>query len=194
MGPSNSLQDESASRLGLVQASGCEEGMLQFPSLEPLELILLDSPNLRRLANREPVELGDMQILDGALPPARIAEQALAQLNAGTSGNWCAPFLIVSGNAVLGSCRFRAAPAEGSVEIGYEVASSQRGRGVARQAVGRLLQIATSSGQVKRVVARIAPENIASSRLVARLGFVRSDTLVDHDGTAVALWSLPIAT
>ena len=167
--------------------------MSQVAESELFELILIDLPNLRRLAASEPVELGNMQILDGALPPARVAAHALAQLDIGTPARWCAPFLIVSRNAVLGTCRFRAPPADGSVEIGYEVAESQRGRGVATTAVRQLLDIAISSGLVKEVVARIVPENVASSKVVSRLGFSKGDLLVDHDGETVALWSFQAA-
>jgi len=161
---------------------------------ETFELRLIDVPNLRRLAASEPVDLGGVDVLDGSLPPARVAAHALAQLDTGTAAHWCAPFLIVSGNAVLGTCRFRAAPADGSVEIGYEVAASQRGRGVATQAVMRLLELATASGVVTEVVAHIVPENAASSKVVSRLGFSKRDLRVDHDGETVAVWSFPIAS
>src|SRR4249919_3461934 len=164
--------------------------MSQFPGPESLTLVLLDLPNLDRLASSESLDLGDLRVLDDALPPIRIAEHALSQLKMGTPALWCVPFLIVSDNAVLGTCRFRASPADGCVEIGYEVAASQRGRGIATQAVRQLIQIATSSDQVKQVVAHIVPENLASSKVVSRLGFSRSDALIDHDGTRVALWSL----
>jgi len=168
--------------------------MMQFPKPEPLTLILLDLPNLTRLSSCEAVDLGDLRVLDDALPPPRIAEHALSQLKIGTPAEWCVPFLIVSDNAVLGTCRFRASPADGCVEIGYEVAASQRGRGIATQAVRQLIHIAASSGQVKQVVAHIVPENLASSKVVSRLGFLRRDTPIDHDGTTVVLWTLSIAT
>lgn len=102
--------------------------------------------------------------------------------------------MIVSRNAVLGTCRFRAAPAHGNVEIGYEVAESQRGRGIATAAVRLLLQIATSTGLVQQVVARILPSNVASSKVVSRLGFSKGDSLVDDDGETVVLWSIQVAT
>ena len=168
--------------------------MRQVAEPEALELIPIDLPNLRRLAASEPVDLGDIEILDGALPPSRVAAHALAQLDLGTSAHWCAPFLIVSRNAILGTCRFRAAPAHGSVEIGYEVAESQRGRGIATAAVGQLLQIAASSGLVQQVVAHILPGNVASSKVVSRLGFSKGDSLVDEDGEAVVRWSHQVAT
>jgi [ribosomal protein S5]-alanine N-acetyltransferase len=168
--------------------------MPQVAEPEMLELIPIDLPNLRRLADSEPVDLGDMEIFDGALPPSRVAAHALAQVDLGTSAHWCAPFLIVSRNSILGTCRFRAAPAHGSVEIGYEVAESQRGRGIATAAVERLLQMAASSGLVQQVVAHILPGNVASSKVVSRLGFSMGDSFVDHDGETVVRWSCRVAT
>ena len=168
--------------------------MPQVEEPKMLELIPIDLPNLRRLATSEPVDLGGVEIFDGALPPPRVAAHALAQVDLGTSAHWCAPFLIVSRNAILGTCRFRAAPEHGSVEIGYEVAESQRGQGIATAAVGQLLQMAASSGLVQQVVAHILPGNVASSKVVSRLGFSLSDSLVDHDGETVMRWSLRVAT
>ena len=167
--------------------------MLQVAQSDPLELRLIDLPNLRRLAASEPVELDGLHAVDDALPPARVAVHALAAFDSGTPAEWCMPFLMVSGNAVLGSCRFRAAPEEGRVEIGYGVAASQRGRGVATRAVERMLELATASGQVTEVVAHILPENVASSKVVSRLGFSKGELRADHDGEIVVVWSYRVA-
>jgi len=160
---------------------------------DTLELRPIALPSLGRLAASEPVDLGGLRILDGALPPARVAVHALAQLDGGTLARWGAPFLIVSGDAVVGTCRFRGAPADGRVEIGYEVAASERGRGIAGRAVARLLEIAAASGVVTEVVAHIVPENAASSKVVSRLGFSKGDVRADHDGETVVVWSFRIA-
>ena len=133
-----------------------------------LELIPIDIPSLRRLAASEPIDLDGLEVLDGALPPPRVAAHALAQVDVGTPALWCTPFLIVSRSAVLGTCRFRNAPAHGSVEIGYEVAESQRGQGIATAAVWQLLQKAASSGLVHQVVAHIVLGTEASSKVVSR--------------------------
>lgn len=159
-----------------------------------LELIPIDIPNLRRLAASEPVDLGGIEVLVGALPPARVAAHAIAQLDVGTPAHWCAPFLIISGSTVLGTCRFRNAPVHGIVEIGYEVAESQRGKGVATAAVRQLLQKAASSGLVHQVIAHILPDNMASSKVVSRLGFSGGDLVLDHDGQEVAVWSIQVAS
>ena len=161
---------------------------------ESIALIPFDLPNLRRLAASEAVDLGAMAIPDGALPPAKVATRALTQLELGTPPFWCVPFLVVSEirQSVLGGCGFKTAPVNGTVEISYGVARSERGRGVATSAVERLLQLA-STGLVQQVVAHILPDNVASSRVVSRLGFSSGQALVDSDGETVVPWVRRIA-
>lgn len=160
-----------------------------------VELVRIDLPNLRRLAA---AELPDFRVpvSDGALPPPHVASRALSQLDADTPAFWCIPFLVVAkaSGAVLGGCGFKGAPINGSVEIGYGVAKSERGRGVATAAVAQLLKLAATSGTVQQVVAHILPNNTASSRLVARLGFAKGHSLVDSDGELVVHWAYPVAT
>lgn len=167
--------------------------MPQVVDAANLSLVPLDLPNLRRLAASEPASL---QALAGALPPAYVAASALSQLRSGTSPNWCVPFLIVATGSgdILGGCRFKGEPVDGRVEIGYGVAEAARGRGVATSAVSRLLGLAASSGRVHQVDAHILPDNIASSKVVSRLGFSRGGLIVDPDGELVVHWAYRIAT
>ena len=170
--------------------------MSQIAEPEAIVLIPIDLRSLHHLAVSEPIDLGAMHIPDGALPPAKVAARALAQLDLGTPPFWCVPFLIVSESRqlVLGGCGFKAAPIHGTVEISYGVARSERGRGVATVAVGRLLQMALSSGLVQQVVAHILPGNAASSKVVARLGFSSGQPFVDSDGETVTPWTWRVAT
>ena len=163
---------------------------------ESIQLIQLSVPNLGRLAASERIELEALHIPEGALPPSKTVARALAQLDLGTPALWCIPFLIVSTSrsTLLVACGFKTAPVNGSVEISYGVARAERGRGVATKAIGQLLQLAASSDQVQQVVAHILPENIASSNVVARLGFSPEGTLVDTDGELVIRWVWRVAT
>jgi len=163
---------------------------------ELIQLVQLSVPNLRRLAAVEPVELGALQIPEGALPPSKTVARALTQLDLGTPALWCIPFLIVSPprSTVLGACGFKTAPVNGIVEISYGVARAERGRGVATAAIGQLLQLAASSGLVQQVVAHILPDNRASSKVVTRLGFSSDGPLVDADGELVTHWIWRVAT
>lgn len=180
-----------------VQALGHEREMAQMLETAHVELVPLDLSDLRRLAASEPIDSpAPMVIPEGALPPAHVAAQALAQLDAGTPAFWCVPFLIVAtaSGSVLGGCRFKGLPIAGSVEIGYGVAIPERGRGVATAAVAQLIKMAASTGEVDQVVAHILPDNIASSKVVARLGFTKGHSLIDSNGELVVRWTCPIAT
>ncbi|GAP65578.1 hypothetical protein MBSD_n0868 [Mizugakiibacter sediminis] len=160
-----------------------------------IRLVPLDLPNLRRLAAGEPGDFAGMTVHEGGPPPRHVAARALAQLEAGTPAAWCVPYLIVpaSRDAVLGGCGFKTAPVDGSVEISYGVAKSQRGRGIATAAVGELLRLAADSGVVREVVAHVLPDNVASSRVVARLGFAPGPAFVDTDGATVVRWAWRLA-
>src|SRR5688500_20354163 len=175
--------------------SGCKASMSQGTNTESIALVPVDLPNLRRLAASEAVDLGAMAIPGGALPPAKVATRALTQLELGTPRFWCVPFLVVSETrpSVLGGGGFKPAPVNGRVEISYGVARSERGRGVATAAAERLLQLAAPTGLVQQVVAHILPDNVASSRVVSRLGFSSGQALVDSDGETVVPWVRRIA-
>jgi RimJ/RimL family protein N-acetyltransferase len=155
-----------------------------------VDLVHLDLTNLRRLATAEPLEIGNLQVADGALPHSKTVARALDQLDQGTPALWCIPFLIVSSHqSVVGRCGFKTAPAQGRVEIHYGVAGNQRGRGIATAAVGQLLHIAAASGMVQQVAAQIVPDNAASSKVVSRLGFTSGHPITDPDGEIVVPWT-----
>ena len=153
----------------------------------------LDLPNLRRLAASEPADLVAQQ---GALPPPHVAARSLSQLDAGVPAFWCVPFLVVERDSreILGGCTFKGEPIGGRVEIGYGVALSARRRGIATAAVSHLLRLAAASGLVRHVDAHILPGNIASTKVVSRLGFSPGERIVDQDGELVVHWEYPLAT
>ncbi|RSZ57110.1 GNAT family N-acetyltransferase [Massilia atriviolacea] len=128
----------------------------------------------------------------GALPPAFVAQRALAHLEAGKSPGWCATFVMlrVSDQMVVGACGFKDEPQDGQVEIGYGVASGWHGQGIATDAVRELARIAFASGAVERVLAQIAPDNIASLRVVGKLGFEAGARVRDADGEELLQWVL----
>jgi [ribosomal protein S5]-alanine N-acetyltransferase len=158
-----------------------------------ITFIPIDVVNLRRIAACESVQLEGLLVPDGALPPAEVAMRSLVELALGTPELWCVPYLIVSPSraTVLGACRFKTAPVDGTVEISYGLARSERGKGIATAAIGQFLQLAASTGLVREVIAHILPTNKASSRLVSRLGFSMGHTFIDDDGDTVAHWSWP---
>lgn len=73
---------------------------------------------------------------------------------------------------VAGECGVKALPDEsGRVEIGYGLAAGSRGRGLGTRAVAALLNELAATAAVREVIAGVHPGNVASSRLLERLGF-----------------------
>jgi RimJ/RimL family protein N-acetyltransferase len=155
-----------------------------------IQLEQIDIRNVERIARSEPLDFGAMMILDEALPPSHVAARSLMHLAAGTSPFWCVPFLILgeAKDRVLGGCGFKTAPIDGRVEIGYGVAVSERGKGIATAGISHLLQLAQSSGEVREVIAIILPDNIASAKVVSRLGFELTSQVLDEDGEVADQW------
>ena len=75
--------------------------------------------------------------------------------------------------AAVGGIGFHGPPSEGSAEIGYDLAASQRGRGYATEAVAVISAFALDQPEVDVVVAHTEPGNTASQAVVVRAGFVR---------------------
>jgi [ribosomal protein S5]-alanine N-acetyltransferase len=126
----------------------------------------------------------------GALPPAFVAARTLAQQAAGELPTWCGNYLMLrrADQRFVGGCGFKFAPSQRQVEIGYAVAPSARRQGIATAAVTLLLRQAFSSGAVDTVLAHVNPQNLASSRVLATLGFVPGPAVVDADQEVVIPW------
>jgi ribosomal-protein-alanine N-acetyltransferase len=75
-----------------------------------------------------------------------------------------------SGLAV-GSAGFLGPPENGRVEIGYGLVASRRGRGYATEAVRALTAFAVGRPDVTEVVATVEPGNLASIRVLEKVGF-----------------------
>lgn len=75
---------------------------------------------------------------------------------------------------------FHAPPdADGTVELGYRVASAHRRQGLATELAAGLLDFAREQGAT-RCLGSTAPDNLASQAVLARLGFVRTGDQVDE--------------
>jgi RimJ/RimL family protein N-acetyltransferase len=68
---------------------------------------------------------------------------------------------------------------EGSVEIGYSLAPSSRGKGVGTAAVGALVRRIGAAPGIHRITAVTGAQNTASRRLLERQGFRVTEQLPD---------------
>ncbi|HEU5034099.1 MAG TPA: GNAT family N-acetyltransferase, partial [Mycobacteriales bacterium] len=85
-----------------------------------------------------------------------------------------ATWLIALDGTVIGEAGTKAPPdADGRVEIGYGLAPGSRGRGLGTGAVRALVAELWRQPGVRALDAEVAVDNVASRRLLERLGFQR---------------------
>ena len=89
--------------------------------------------------------------------------------------------LIFEGGALVGFGGFKGEPVDGAVEIGYAVAPSCRGRGIATAATRWMIDRAEGAG-VTLVVAHTLAEENPSTSVLERCGFTLVGSVPDPDG------------
>jgi len=97
------------------------------------------------------------------------------------------PYTVIDDRAVdewevVGGAGFHSPPHDGVVEIGYGIAESRQGRGIATDAVSQLIDLARRAGDAHRIVATTALDNIASQRVLAKAGFTRGEDRSSDEG------------
>lgn len=78
----------------------------------------------------------------------------------------------------------------GEVEIGYEIAESYQGQGLATEAARALVENAFAHESVKWVTANTLAEKNASNHLLQKIGFQYVDEYVDIEDGKVWEWRL----
>jgi RimJ/RimL family protein N-acetyltransferase len=101
---------------------------------------------------------------------------------------WGARFFLAGNpSELVGWGGFKGPPKDGVVELGYEIAESRRGRGLATAATRAMLAEAFSTNEVISAIAHTLPERNASTRVLEKAGF-RFDGDDDEDGEYVWRW------
>lgn len=86
---------------------------------------------------------------------------------------------VLDGALIVGSVCLKHPPDdEGAVEVGYGIAPSHRGRGLATAAVSAIIPIAYAAG-ARAVTADTEPDNTASIAVLERVGFTRHSVADD---------------
>jgi RimJ/RimL family protein N-acetyltransferase len=83
------------------------------------------------------------------------------------------PRFFVAGEPpeLVGWGGFKGPPAEGVVELGYEIAESRRGRGLATAATHAMVSEAFADARVSAVIAHTLRERNSSNRVLEKAGF-----------------------
>jgi RimJ/RimL family protein N-acetyltransferase len=77
-----------------------------------------------------------------------------------------------------------------AVEVGWRLAAPWRGRGLATEAGAVALDFGFTTGGLERIVSIYEPENVASGRVMERLGFTHRLTTLGARGEQVAVMEL----
>lgn len=157
--------------------------------LEPAE----DSDFLWLLANGRLPSFRGFTLAPGGLETPRVLT-ALRLLHSEVRdefnpGAW----LIMLDQEVAGLCSYKAAPRDtGAIEIGYGIAGSRRGRGIARAAIGQMVAISRLDDRIHTLTAQTAVRNAASQRVLARHGFTSAGFGFQPEDGALRLWRLAL--
>ena len=85
---------------------------------------------------------------------------------------------------VIGTCGFTSwQPSQAEAEIGYALSRRFWNRGFATEAVRAMVRFGFERAGLQRIVARVAPENAASWRVLEKVGFEYERTLRDEPAT-----------
>ena len=99
-------------------------------------------------------------------------------------------YLVADGAQVVGICGFAAPPASGRVEIAYFTFPAFEGRGIATSMARALIAMARGAEPAIIITAQTLPKPNASTRVLEKLGFARSGTVVYSEDDDVRGWVL----
>jgi RimJ/RimL family protein N-acetyltransferase len=116
-----------------------------------------------------------------------VSAEFLEQLaKASIADPWVHGFAVVHAatREVIGTVGFKGAPdPDGVVEIGCGIVPDYRDQGFATEAARALTELAFGEASVKVVRAHTLPEPNASTRVLAKAGFLKEGEVIDpHDG------------
>jgi RimJ/RimL family protein N-acetyltransferase len=90
-------------------------------------------------------------------------------------------FVLDTPSTLVGWGGFKGAPRDGVIELGYAIAPSWEGRGLATAAVRELLREAFDAAEVQTVLAHTLARPGPSVRVLQKTGFVYDGEVADDD-------------
>lgn len=106
-----------------------------------------------------------------------------------------AAWLMVESDEIVGLCSLMAAPdRSGAIEIGYGVAASRRGKGIASRAIADLVRVMADQRGITALTANTAIDNLASQKVLQNNGFRKIGRRTDAVDGELICWRLDIVT
>jgi len=128
------------------------------------------------------------------LPPGGVDEPSTLELLRRMTGEMLRQYghgtwLVIERNEVVGLCGYKKPPDDnGTVAIGYGIAASRRGRGLATCAVSELLRCAATEPMIRFMTAETSIDNLASQRVLIKTGFKPAGTRIDQEDGELIVW------
>ncbi|MBB4078188.1 GNAT superfamily N-acetyltransferase [Lewinella aquimaris] len=155
--------------------------------------LVLPTPEELRALLRNRKHFRGFEIVQEALPPRVILDQSrYFPTSTPLTYRWAVPHLIVLGeeDRVVGSIGGKGLlPGEEEVELGYNVAPAYRGRGIMKQAIHLVMEMAKGDGL--GLIAHVAPSNLPSRAVLTANGFSHDATVSWPVGFALERWRWP---
>lgn len=98
--------------------------------------------------------------------------------------------VLIKANTLIGSCGYKGAPMNGTVEIGYEIAEPFRGNGYAKELAAALIAQALADRSVERVIAHTLAEENASCAILRHCGMQMRGELDDPEDGKIWRWEI----
>ncbi|MEO8444305.1 MAG: GNAT family protein [Gammaproteobacteria bacterium] len=120
--------------------------------------------------------------LDG-IPAAVCGATADMYRSTGFKPPWIG-YLAAAEGRVVGTCAFKSAPSDGTVEIAYFTFPGHEGQGVATTMARQLIDLAYATDRSLKIIAHTLPVRNASNAVLQKLGFLLLGDYEDPtDGT-----------
>jgi RimJ/RimL family protein N-acetyltransferase len=130
----------------------------------------------------------DLALADTPIAPTGVL-QMLAEVAAGVRQSFApASWLIVEDDEVVGLCSITRPPENGAIDIGYGIAPSRQGRGIATRAVGDIVDWAMGEPRLTVITAETSVANAPSERVLMRNGFAKVGERVDEQDGLLNCW------
>lgn len=111
--------------------------------------------------------------------------------NKDESGWWTYFPIHKQDNKLIGSGGYKGKPTiEGTVELGYEITSNYRNRGLATEMTKGLVENAFKDNRVKVIIAHTLGQENPSTSVLIKCGFVKVAEINDPDDGLIWKWEL----
>lgn len=99
-------------------------------------------------------------------------------------------YLAIDEDRIVGTCAFKCAPVEGSVEIAYFTFPGFEGRGIATAMAKALIALADATRPDLLITAQTRPERNASNAILGKLGFTLAGSVMHPEDGEIWEWHL----